>query len=1112
MRRKLLILMIALVAMLYEFTGIRIATASDSVVRIGSEYYSSIDTAVAASKTGDIIEFMCNTEWTVPIVVEAEKSIIIDFRGYSITFPENTTAPSLGGLPLLDVRGDLTLRNGNVLFGKLGAGMGIQNNGKLTIDSGTYKLRIPATATGSGDMICNYGELIINGGTFDSDDILYQDKNSSLSQQVAPSLTINGGTFICPSNANNLLWAKAGSVTVNGGVFSKVGLRCENKCEINDGSFNCHLLFFGPTIIRGGEFKCAFGGRCGDYDDSCIYISGGTSLTIFGGIFDELDIVNRSSKVSVYGGRFKTTNALVIDEQKYIVTPVTRLFGGIYQTKPSESRIAIKHEIKYKQGVGYEIIPIGFCAERNGWPVLNYYKAFSDVHSNNFEIDDYFASDITLSTIVNGILAKSTDFGYCFGLSLTSIAQYNKQIELKNYLTRDGEYLNEYGYEGLEYAEAETRDGKKISGYILTLKDNELIVDIIQKAHLTQYSSTFWDCEVFDGDGDYSEVIAYLSQENVSPLLVELASGHAIVTDTTIKPQQIPDGRWLVYCYDCNSARSSIKDNSIKLWPQYFYEKPYLLLNPQNGEWQYVENGKIKYQNQYNTFDIKNLFSIRTIEFFDISKLPVEFFYGKHNLYKKEELNGIIATDIKIASKQNGTLFTMETGNPEIANSNTEYHIICNDTIENTNRREFFVIIPSNDNPIFISKDKALVWRFDEDNLIIYKIDGNGSVQFNDDINEITISNLESGNNVIFEIAIQNQDGSKVVHAKGTLESNTRIVLTTQFSNEDVISANTTSDENLIETTFIHNGYNAKTDYHKRRKLNGIVTLNGAAVFDETLSASVSETNNTGILTYTWERNGRIISEGESYNLTADDIGNTLTCKVTSTVETGCISATTAVITKQAGPAAPVNLIGVAPTLFNGRNGKIVGTTAEMELSDAASFASTIVCGNGETDSLAAGTYYVRYKETETASAGEYATVVVPEYIKKSPVIQYPEGNQTVNVEIGKTASMSVVAENGIDYQWFVDRNDGKGFVAIHGAENEGYTTTPTKKENEGYRYFCRVTNIDGFVDSPIFTLHVVQLDSLPETGDHSNWVYWMIMAVACTAAVFLLVHKQRAE
>lgn len=113
------------------------------------------------------------------------------------------------------------------------------------------------------------------------------------------------------------------------------------------------------------------------------------------------------------------------------------------------------------------------------------------------------------------------------------------------------------------------------------------------------------------------------------------------------------------------------------------------------------------------------------------------------------------------------------------------------------------------------------------------------------------------------------------------------------------------------------------------------------------------------------------------------------------------------------------------------------------------------------------------------------------------PVIQYPESEQVINVEIDYTADMSVVADHAVSYQWFVDRNDGKGFVEIHGAEKADYTTTAVKKENNGYRYFCRVANADGFVDSPIFTLSVIEWSNLPKTGDTS-------MPVGAWAAVLL--------
>lgn len=77
-------------------------------------------------------------------------------------------------------------------------------------------------------------------------------------------------------------------------------------------------------------------------------------------------------------------------------------------------------------------------------------------------------------------------------------------------------------------------------------------------------------------------------------------------------------------------------------------------------------------------------------------------------------------------------------------------------------------------------------------------------------------------------------------------------------------------------------------------------------------------------------------------------------------------------------PAAPSGLAGVAPTSADGTDGKITGTTTEMEYSTTSGFSSSKDCGAGETTGLAAGTYYVRVKETLNHVAGAEAEVVVP--------------------------------------------------------------------------------------------------------------------------------------
>ena len=73
----------------------------------------------------------------------------------------------------------------------------------------------------------------------------------------------------------------------------------------------------------------------------------------------------------------------------------------------------------------------------------------------------------------------------------------------------------------------------------------------------------------------------------------------------------------------------------------------------------------------------------------------------------------------------------------------------------------------------------------------------------------------------------------------------------------------------------------------------------------------------------------------------------------------------------------PTGLKGIAPSADGLADGKITGTTAEMEYSTDTEFTSSNPCADGETTGLAEGTYYVRYKATATTKASAYAEVKV---------------------------------------------------------------------------------------------------------------------------------------
>lgn len=83
-------------------------------------------------------------------------------------------------------------------------------------------------------------------------------------------------------------------------------------------------------------------------------------------------------------------------------------------------------------------------------------------------------------------------------------------------------------------------------------------------------------------------------------------------------------------------------------------------------------------------------------------------------------------------------------------------------------------------------------------------------------------------------------------------------------------------------------------------------------------------------------------------------------------------------IAKALGPAAPAGLAGVAPSAAGAADGEITGTTSAMEYAASASFTGAQTCGDPKTTGLAAGTYYVRFQETQTHEAGAHTPITVP--------------------------------------------------------------------------------------------------------------------------------------
>ncbi len=97
----------------------------------------------------------------------------------------------------------------------------------------------------------------------------------------------------------------------------------------------------------------------------------------------------------------------------------------------------------------------------------------------------------------------------------------------------------------------------------------------------------------------------------------------------------------------------------------------------------------------------------------------------------------------------------------------------------------------------------------------------------------------------------------------------------------------------------------------------------------------------------------------------------------------------------------------------------------------------------------------------------------------------------------------------GLTYQWYINRNDGNGWQELPGATGPSYTTSPTDLSNDGYQYYCLVSDVYGeAAESATAVLHVVK--AAPQTGDSSTPFAWLALGLLSLLGATLLWKKRR--
>ena len=184
----------------------------------------------------------------------------------------------------------------------------------------------------------------------------------------------------------------------------------------------------------------------------------------------------------------------------------------------------------------------------------------------------------------------------------------------------------------------------------------------------------------------------------------------------------------------------------------------------------------------------------------------------------------------------------------------------------------------------------------------------------------------------------------------------------------------------------------------------------------------------------------------------------------------------------------PTGLKGIAPSEEGATDGKITGTTADMEYSTDTAFTSPKPCTDTETTGLAEGTYYVRYKETGTSEASDYAEVKVA--LNSVTVVGGTGGGKYA---AGTSVTVKVTVPTGKTFASWTFRG-----VVLNTAQITQQEITFNMPENdvvltalfEDIIYNITVTNGTPSATTAIYQAEVTVTANAPATGkEFDKWV-----------------------
>ena len=261
---------------------------------------------------------------------------------------------------------------------------------------------------------------------------------------------------------------------------------------------------------------------------------------------------------------------------------------------------------------------------------------------------------------------------------------------------------------------------------------------------------------------------------------------------------------------------------------------------------------------------------------------------------------------------------------------------------------------------------------------------------------------------------------------------------------------------------------------------NGSISPSGKVEVVEGADQAFSITANEGYEIESLKVDGTAVSTATSYVFTNVRAAHTIeaTFKQKITVEKPSIGKQPQNVSVKAGEQATFTVAATGTDLkyqwqIDRNDGK---GFADIAGADRASYTTSAVdknCNGYKYQCVIRNSAGSVTTGTATLTVTEDVTPPVQPTVKKPGISKQP---QNVSVKAGEQATFTVAATGtDLKYQWQIDRNDGKGFADIAGADRASYTTSAVDKNCNGYKYQCVISNSAGSVTTNAATLTVTE-------------------------------------